>query len=214
MSEPLRLELTAAPAVEPLSLNEVKQHLRLEEQDGADDALIAGLIRVARERAERFTGRALITQSYSLWLDAWPRRHDERPHEGWREGALIEAPAEAVALPRPPLQSVSAILTYDEAEQAASFPASAYTADRASQPGRVVLRRGAAAPVATRAANGIEIRFAAGYGDAPDTVPESIRQGLLLTVARLYEGRGDDPAEVVASSGAELLWRPYRVLRL
>ena len=214
MPEPLRLELVAAPALEPLSLNQVKQHLKLEEEDSADDALIAGLIRVAREQAERFTARALITQSYSLWLDAWPRRRDDHLHEGWREGALIEGPAHAVELPRPPLQAVSAILTYDEADQATSLPASAYTIDRASQPGRLVLRRGAAAPVATRAANGIEIRFTAGYGDAPDAVPEAIRQGLLVQIARLYESRGDDAAEAGANSGAELLWRPYRVPRL
>ena len=214
MPEPLRLELVAAPAVEPLSLNEVKQHLKLEEEDGADDALIAGLIRVAREQAERFTGRALITQGYSLWLDAWPRRRDARLHEGWREGALTEGPAQAVELPRPPLQAVSTILAYDEADQATEFPASAYTVDRASQPGRVVLRRGAAAPVAARAANGIEIRFTAGYGDSPDAVPEAIRQGLLMKVAQLYEGRGDDPWQTVESTGAASLWRPYRVLRL
>jgi len=59
---------TVAPAAEPLLLADVKLHLRVEHN--ADDALITALIQAAREQAEDYTGRALITQTWALTDDA------------------------------------------------------------------------------------------------------------------------------------------------
>lgn len=197
MPQALNLERITAPALEPLSLNEVKQQLRLEDQDGEDAALIAGLIRAARQQAESYLGRALITQSWSLWLDRWPTEG-----KAW------------VALPRPPLQSVAFMKSYDEADAATVVPAADYFVDSSGEPGRVVLRKGVAAPEARRAAKGLEIRFNAGYGDDPHDVPEDIRAGLLLLIAHLYENRGDRPSGAMSLSGAAQLWQAHRVLRL
>jgi len=54
--------LLAGPAVEPVTLEETKAHLRVEFAD--DDALIAGLIKAARDCAESATNRKLITQPW------------------------------------------------------------------------------------------------------------------------------------------------------
>ena len=70
-------------------------------------------------------------------------------------------------------------------------------------------------PAITRAANGLEIQFVAGYGDDPHDVPEPIRLGLLQLVAGLNENRGDCPmGELVTASGAGDLWRPFRILQV
>ena len=59
-----------APYAEPVHLDDAKLHLRVEVTD--DDALIRTLIVAARNHAEIFTGRALVTQTWDLKLDAFP----------------------------------------------------------------------------------------------------------------------------------------------
>jgi len=59
---------SAAPASEPLDTDAVKLHLRVEH--AADDALIESLVVAAREQAEAYTGRALISQQWTLYDDA------------------------------------------------------------------------------------------------------------------------------------------------
>ena len=69
--ERMTLLRTGEPAAEPVTVAEVKSHLRL--QHASEDDLIAGLIRAAREEVERATGMALIDQTWRLVLDRWPR---------------------------------------------------------------------------------------------------------------------------------------------
>src|SRR5262245_6008049 len=59
-----------APTEEPLTLQEVKSWVRQDLTD--DDALLTALIRRARARAERETGRCLVTRTLALGLDAFP----------------------------------------------------------------------------------------------------------------------------------------------
>jgi len=201
MPEPLRLTLTAPPSVEAVTLAEAKAFLRVDISD--DDALIAALVAAARGACERFTGRSLVTQTWTLFRDDWP-------------GSVIE-------IPRPPLLSIVHVKTYDDTDTATVWPASNYLVDTASEPGRLIARTGAALPEATRAAAGIEIRFVAGY--APDesvspsdlvgNIPGDLLEGIRRLVAYLYENRGECGAdEAAALSGATLLWRPYRMMRL
>ena len=70
-------------------------------------------------------------------------------------------------------------------------------------------------PTPGRAANGIEVRFVAGHGDAPGDVPARLRQGIVQLAAYLFENRGDALAgAAIDASGAAVLWRPLIVARL
>ncbi len=60
------IERTIAPAIEPITLAEAKQFLRVD--NSADDAAITLMIIGAREAAERYLGLSLITQSWKLTL--------------------------------------------------------------------------------------------------------------------------------------------------
>jgi len=56
----MSLKQTQAPGLEPVDLEEAKNHLKV---DGGDDnTLIQGLITTARQLAEKETNRAFITQ--------------------------------------------------------------------------------------------------------------------------------------------------------
>lgn len=214
MREPLKLVPVASPATMPLTLEEAKQHLRLDAADTADDALVATLVRAATAAAERFTGRALLAQTWDLFLDDWPPGADEPIWEGRRTGADLGRRPWAIALPRPPLRAVVHVKTYNDVGLAAIWDAANYFVDTASAPGRLALRGGRVWPLPGRSANGIEIRFDAGYGEAATDVPEPLRQGLRQLVAWLYENRGDAMEAATAVSGAAELWRPYRLVGL
>jgi hypothetical protein len=66
----MALQLTTAPTAEPILLAEAKARLRIDVDD--EDALLTALIAAARMFVEKTLGVALITQSWSYFLDFWP----------------------------------------------------------------------------------------------------------------------------------------------
>lgn len=215
MREPRRLTLVTPPTAAPVALPEVKAALKLEDDQTDDDAVLAGLIRVAAEECEKFTGRALMSQTWQLFLDAWPGDDSEALWEGLREGpeTWLQGKPAAIELPKPPLQSVSHVKAYDDSDVGTAWAASNYFVDAATEPGRIVPRTGAAAPTITRTANGLEVQFVAGYGAAPHDVPEALRQGMVEMVKAIYDGC-DDTAEAMKQSRAGVLWQSFRVVRI
>lgn len=196
------LSLITPPTQEPVSLAEVKAHLRVA-TDG-DDALLSALIVTARSVAESLTGRALLAQTWRLYLDQAPSQR-------------------YLILPKAPLLSVAQVCSYDESDNLTVFASSNYLVDSASQPGRLVLRGLYSWPQILRTANGLEVTYTAGYGTAAAQVPAAIRQGLLAHVAHLYQNRGDylspdGQMQVAVQAGLPSislsLYAPYRLLSL
>jgi uncharacterized phiE125 gp8 family phage protein len=191
----MALVLTSDPAVEPVTVAEAKAHLRVD--GSAEDTLIASLILTSRLHVETALGVALVTQSWRLLLDEWP-------------------PGKDVALPLRPVQAIDEVRVISAAGDPTIVAANNYLVDVAGTPPRLV-RNGAGWPQPGLPANGIEIDFTAGYGEAAADVPAPIRQAILLLVAHWYEHRapieagGADTAVPMAVS--ELL-APYRVARL
>lgn len=156
------------PAEEPVTRVEAKLHLRVDHT--ADDDLIDRLITAARQRVENATWRALVTQTLELTLDAWPG------------GNRLE-------LPRPPLVSVTSVTYTNSDGQATVWSSSLYQVITQGTPGRIVPAYGESWPTATlRAANGIAVRYVAGYGAAA-AVPALLKAAILLLVGHLYENR-------------------------
>jgi uncharacterized phiE125 gp8 family phage protein len=138
-----KLVLTTPPSEEPVEVAELKDHLRITHTD--DDAYIGDLGVVARQYVERIQGRAYMTQTWTLWLDSFPR---ERYIELWRV----------------PLQDVTHVKYYDAADSATEFASTNYMVDDVSTPGRVILKDGVDWPSATlRVAKAVEVQFDAGY---------------------------------------------------
>ena len=187
--------LLAGPAVEPITLAEAKQFLRVEHDD--DDDIIAALIAGSRIHVETQTRRALITQSWRLTRDVWPAA-------GW------------VALLPVPVNTLDAARVYRSDGTTLALDIAASRSTRATR------RRGSRSFTACRprpsgAAAGIEIDITCGYGDAGANVPEPLRQAIRLLVAHWYENRGIVAAggevAVLPQSVAALI-APYRVLAL
>ena len=185
-------KLTTPPASEPVTLDEVKAHARVD--TNVDDALLTGLITGARLWAEQYTGRAFIAQSWQLWIDAAPG-FDDAQWDGIRQGPVTALDiANHVKLPRPPLvpvASVTSVTTYDDSDNATVWDPSNYFVDAISEPGRLALRSGAVWPVPGRLTNGICIEYVAGYGSDETDVPETIRTAIRQLVSHWYEHRGE-----------------------
>lgn len=168
----MTLKLIQAPETEPLTLAEVKAHLRCGDDE---DALLAVLIQAAREFAEHQTGRALITQTWEQVLDAFP-------------------PVE-LSLGKPPVASVSSIVYVNEAGDDTTLPDTAYSVDLETGGGSgwVLPAAGTSWPTTLGTANAVRVRFVCGYGNAA-AVPAGIKSWMKLRIGTLYKVR----EEVVA----------------
>lgn len=219
-------KIKTPPATEPVTLSEAKSYLRI--TDSNDDAFITALISAVRRQCEEYTQRALITQTWTLWLDRMPGRGVRyAPQDGEQDlpinygGGLYEA----INLPYPPLQSVTLMRSYAADDSGTAFSASNYLVDTASEPGRICLNQGAIWPVQGRRFNGYEIEYIAGYGSAGSSVPENLRQGMLFLLKTLFADKSkgfeaDEPRSLTGLNDKSLpeivkgLWSPYRMIHL
>lgn len=142
--------------------------------DATEDALLAGCITTAREEAEAETWRALITQTWDIFLDIWPDKN-------------------FINLPYGNLQSVvSLVYTDSDGVTTTMMLGIDYLVDTRHEPGRIVLPYGKSWPSFTPyPVNPIAVRFICGYGDAATNVPESLRTGIKMRAADLYSERGE-----------------------
>lgn len=196
----MTIKLITAPTFEPVTLAEAKAHCRIDTSD--DNALVERLIKTARQHLEGNYGwlnRALVTQTFELYLDRFP--------------------GNAIKVPMPPLQSIVSV-KYDDADgNEQTVAAGDYDVDSVSEPGWVVPKRTFAWPSTYDAINAVRVRFTAGWpenGASPSVAqtPEPIKQAILLMVADMYEMRetfvtGTIATAVPVSPTADRLLWPY-----
>lgn len=191
------LTLDTAPTSEPITLAEAKAWARIDGDD--EDDLITGLITSARQAAEEYLRRSLITQTWKLTLDLSRNGLNDLPagHYDLPATALYGDLPCSIPLPKGPVSAISSVVTYDLNNASSVFASSNYRLDVAGD--RLILNYGAIWPSSIRPQAGCEITYVAGYGDAT-AVPRPIRTGILIHVASLYEQRGmcEDPLPVAA----------------
>jgi len=181
--------LTTPPTEEPVTLAEIKDHLRV--SGTAEDSLLTLYAQMAREAVEEETWRALMPQTWVLYLAGWPA------------DGIIE-------LPRPPLQSVTHIKYTDEDGVEATLAATNYRVDTAREPGRVVLAPNGEWPSdVLDSVNGVAVTFVAGYADA-SAVPTMAKAAILLQIGEIYANR----EAVIVGSTPQVTPAVQRVLNL
>lgn len=204
--------LISPPAVEPLTLAQAKEHLRVVASD--EDNLITAIIKAARLNVEAWTGRALIDQTWELVLDSFPAASQNNfPF------VVPTVGGNAIEIPKPPLIAVTQFAYDDTAGDEQILDPTAYFVDNASEPGWVVPAGSTSWPSTINAINSVRIRFRAGYqtADSPaDTaVPEDIKAAMKLLIGNMYEHRETQVVGTIANRlpwGVEQLLRPHRVL--
>lgn len=182
------------PASEPVTLSDAKAHLRVDATD--EDALISAMIGAARETAEHMTGRAFITQTLELTLDAFP--------------------VGAIAIPRPNLLTVTSVKYDDTAGVEQTVSPADYVVLIKPTPGLVYPADGVSWPATRDMKAAVRVRYTAGYGASSAAVPAAIKSWMLLRVGALYKHReafhsGSGGAVELPGSFVDSLLDPYRV---
>lgn len=197
--------ITTQPAVEPVTLTETKQFLRLDITD--DDDLISDLIITARQLCEEHTRRKFINTGITLALDGFPNREREMWWGGVKQLPITELydGSSKIRLPFPPAVSVTSITTFDDDSNAAVVSPSIYRLDT---DGNILLNDGEIWPVDLRDRDAVRIVYVCGYGASGVSVPAPINHAIKMTAAAMY----DDRNCFMVPEGAARLLAPYRVL--
>lgn len=181
-----RWSRTVEPTIEPVTLAEAKDHARI--SDDNSNSVIEGYITVARQACEDYTGRGLLTQTWTLVLDYFAN--------------VIPLPSAA------PLQSVSSITYYDGDGTQQTLATSVYDTDTVARPAAVVLKPGQAWPsLQSDRRNGrVTITYVVGW-TTPASVPDRFKQGIKQYVTYLDADRdGLEPQALAAKAAAERHW--------
>lgn len=166
------VKLITAPQFDPVTLRELKAHLRIAETDISQDNLLWLKLRAGVEAMDaRYSmmNRALMPQTWELVLQCWPG-------------------CDYIELPYPPLVTVQSVKYTDDASPSVERTFGEYIASVDREPGRITLSDGASWPSESLSpSDPIRIRYTCGYTDASQ-VPARIREAILLLAEQLYDG--------------------------
>lgn len=212
----MRLVQTTAPSSEPILLEELKTHLRIDGEQ--EDASISAFIAIARSAVETAVDLSLINRDIDIYADKWA---DLQRRIGCSENnsdSLVpgQSAADAVTLPVKPVSAVNAISVIDDDGVETIWPSSNYQMQPGLEP-LLFLKPGATWPAPTRAFDSIKISVTAGFGPDWNAVPKLINQAIIRTATNLYLKRGDEhmpPANLLKAAGAEGLLQSFRRVRL
>jgi len=204
------LKMTTPPPAEPVSLDELKAHLRVDTAD--EDDLIDAVNAAAREWVEEYTARQLVEAVYEWTLPRFPGQrwpaHVEHG-ETWHTPGFVTAGDAPLHLPRAPVRSIDDISYVDNDGQSQSFTAFQTDLSRVTTPPVVMPGAGETWPaVAPERLDGVTVTFTAGYepgsgspADYGANVPKRLRTAIKLLATHWYENRSAvmrdaSPAEV------------------
>jgi uncharacterized phiE125 gp8 family phage protein len=189
------LSVLTPPAVEPVSLDQLKAELRA--TSGVDDALIAALGVAARQRVENELGIALLATTFRQIQD----------------GFAPATPLGAILLARGPLISVQTLAVADQAAVFHPLDPSAYRPQAGSLPSEVG-RTAVMWRAPTLQSSGVRIDYTAGFGTDPAQVPPPLVQSILALAAFAYAHRAEAAVAEAPQSLVESWLAPWRKARL
>jgi len=158
------IKVITPPDEEPITLAEAKANLRVVGTD--EDSDIERMIRAARQMAEERLNRALMPQTLAFGADAF---------------------CGTLHVPRPPLAEIDSI-KYTDADGAEQTVPAGYLVDTFRDPPTITPAYGTPWPTTRAQVGAVVVQYQAGYADAA-SVPEPIRQWMLLAINAFYEHR-------------------------
>lgn len=200
-------KIKTPPTIEPVDFAELKEFARIDHD--AEDNLLKKLIITAREAAEKYTNRALITQTWEMSFDFWANEYDEKRCNCDDLGELLNiCGGNPLELDNPPLQSIVEIRTLDNDGNSIVVSSDDYIIDIRAEPGVI---SAITIPSGTRDIKAIEVEYIAGYGNTGASVPQSIKHGIMMWALDMYSTRiitSEPPKHVMGALDT------YRILYL
>jgi uncharacterized phiE125 gp8 family phage protein len=185
----MALKLITPPSLLPVSLAEAKMQCRVDTAD--EDSLISGMIAAATDKAEHYTGRAIMAQTWELSLDAF---------------------RSAIELTRIPVANISQFTYLDAQGVEQSLSPSQYYLVNSDDftSAYLVPSVNMVWPSTGSYPNACTVRFVAGYANA-SAVPPAIKQWVLICVAAMYEYREAYTEKELKLGYANTLLERYKV---
>jgi uncharacterized phiE125 gp8 family phage protein len=202
--------LVTAPTDDPVSVQDLKSHLRLVDDDNREDYYLESiLIPSARDWVEKNTWRRLMTQTWEFYVNQFvtPGGYVYT----W-DIAKGQAPF-PVFLPYPPVQSISSVTYLDPSGASQTLSTSVYELGERNGIGIMRLKYGQYWPAVRNQEDSCTIRMVCGYGSNPTDVPASLRHAILLLASHGYWNREAvaDKQFVEVPYTVEALVRPFKV---
>jgi uncharacterized phiE125 gp8 family phage protein len=172
--------ITTAPTTEPVTLEQVKTHVRV--LDSTYDTELTEMISRARAVAEIYCNLSIMPQVVDLYLDEFPT------------DGMID-------VKKAPVYSVTYVKYYDADNALQTLSTDYYNTDLVSKPARIQVTD---APSTYDRVNAVNIQFVAGYANAA-AVPLGIKQAILMLIGSYFENRGDEGHRVVPDTVWKLL---------
>lgn len=181
-----------APTLAPVSIDELKDYLRIDGTD--DDADVSMITNAARLAFEGPTNLQTINTTFDYTLDRFP----------WQGNPII--------VPKAPLVSVTSITYTDSNGDSQTWASANYVADTSGTHhlGRISLAENVTYPETIGQANSVVVRFVAGFGAAPANVPEDIRMVIRRIACWMFEDRDLTQDDAINATFGRLIM-PYRV---
>lgn len=194
--------------VEPVTLAEAMLHCRFEIPStdpvyANETALISSLITAARKYCETRLRRALITQTWALYLDGFPSGNASYYNRAVRliwaaqgpiagsaafGAGIIPSAAGVIDIPMPPLQNVLSVNYIDFNADLQTVSPEVYNISRGDV-GRVQPNYSQFWPITPPLIDSVQIQFQAGYGPLESNVPATIQTAIKYCVSTWYENR-------------------------
>lgn len=192
------LTRTTAPTSEPVTLAEMKTHLRVDSDITGEDTLIESLTQTARELVEEQTGRGLLEQVWTMTFDDFPGRDG------------------AIEMTRHPVVSIDSIKYDDEDGQEVTLAEAAYYVVKDADRCLVFPAPDTEWPYTQEGkAGNVRIEFTVGYEDAA-SVPGALKTAIKLLCGHWFANRESVVVGTVASDVPQTIsfllaqWRTQR----
>lgn len=159
----MSLRLITPPAALAVSLDAARTAARM--TGTSLDAEIERHVRAITKEAEHATGRAFITQTWRLTLDAFP--------------AMI-------LIPRAPLIALVSVKYYDADGVLQTLTTDDYLVDAESEPARVTPAPDTCWPATQTRVGAVQVNYSCGYGADDSAVPEEAKDYILAMLEQIY----------------------------
>ena len=157
----------------PVSLRQAKEHCRISAEDTEHDIYLCRVITAARQKAEQYLRRKLMTQTVTYYFDGWP------------DSNVLE-------LPYGKKTTVTTIKYKDTDGDQTTWDSDEYIDEVGNtfEPSRVVLAYGYSWPSVTLyPSKPIEVIYSCGYGADTGDVPGMIIHAIKLIIGDLFINR-------------------------
>ena len=196
MQPSYKTEILVPPQSDPVTLEEVRRFLNLE--DNTDDDLLRDLIKDATSVVEEKTNSALINRTVRTFIDTIYSYYNDYYDSsslggdyGYSNGVTIQTRQTDIRLPRAPFYSMVGIQYRSRGSDTFQpWPQDQFYYDRQSR-GYTRVRPTYAGqwPQSLAQGNAMQIDYVVGYGEDSNDVPAAIRLAIKQYIAWLYDNR-------------------------